>query len=396
MKNTNTNTGNTVDIQTKLTDIRTERAFYWGKIIELYNSLNVPKEYQWTPNCSDAEYYIGISDRSRAKTTNSLLIGICAYKLFGWTSGYFRNTQQDGVKSNMDTLCDVINEYGYIRQLFPEYDRVIYKYMGGYWCLYNDEMKEESEPIMYKFIVDKYVNYLGRNEINCNIIVYDEFMHDLYADDRFIHFMSIHKTIARERTTLYNILISNNTNINHPYLTELGLQQVAKQIRRGESRLIKLSKGTMIRFELFGNFLEEKAQQSRAIVNTLYYGFDNPKMAVITGEGNDWGCDPYDPIIYYPNDRVIDNRIKLKYNSMWYSLTIVYNDTIGTHINIKPYTDKIKNEFICFVDRTPENRNEFYGLRDFRAFTTLYASKKVFYSDYRTAEDIRAFITYVK
>jgi len=391
-----TNKERGVDIINAIKEVRTERQRRWDMLVNLYNSLNVPKEFKWCPNMTGSDIYVGISDRSRAKTTNSLLIGMCALKLFGWTTGYFRNTKDDAVKSNMETLMNVVNQFGYVKQLFPQYDRVVYHYMSGYWTMINDETQEESEPIMYKFVVDNYVNYLGRNEISCNIFIYDEFMHDEYKPDRFIHYLSLHKTLARERADIFQILISNTTNINHPYLKELGLSQIAKRIRRGENKLVQLQKGTIIRFEMFGNIKEEKAQQLRAVVNTLYYGFDNPKISVITGEGNDWGSNTYDPIVYYDDDVVVNNKIKLCYNMQWYSLTLVSNKTIGLHINAKPYNDEIKPDFICLVDYTPKQRNEFYGLNRFRWLQSLVNDHKIFYNCCYTGDDITAFIHNVR
>lgn len=184
-------------------EIREERWHKWEMITNLYKSLDVPKQYVWIPNLLECDNYVGVSDRSRGKTTNSVLLGLCAFKLFGWSTGYFRNTKEDGKKSNLETLAQVINQYGYVKKLFPQYDRIVYHYQGGYWCMVNDETQDESDPIMYKFIVDEYVSYLGRNEITCNIFIYDEFMHDEYKSDRFIHFLSLHKTISRERTDIF-------------------------------------------------------------------------------------------------------------------------------------------------------------------------------------------------
>lgn len=375
-------------------EIRADRWKKWEMITELYNTLGVPKQYKWIPNLLEVDSYVGVSDRSRGKTTNSLLLGLCANKLFGWSTGYFRNTKEDGKKSNLDTLCQVINEYGYVKKLYPQYDRIVYHYMGGYFCLLNDETGDESEPVMYKFIVDEYVSYLGRNEINCNMFVYDEFMHDEYKADRFIHFLSLHKTLSRERTDILLIMISNTTNINHPYLKELGLNEVVKKTKRGQNKIVKLEKGTLIRFEIFGNIVEEIASNTRNIVNQLYYGFNNPRISVITGDGNDWGTSAYDPIRYRNDDKVIFNRAKLRYNLQTYSLTIVRNSTEGIHLNIKPYNDPIKDNMIIYTDSTPTRPNEFYGVPRF--LKNLIDKKKVFYNDCYTGDDIRAFINTVR
>lgn len=375
-------------------EIRADRWHKWEMITKLYNTLDVPRQFKWIPNLIECDSYVGVSDRSRGKTTNSLLLGLCANKLFGWSTGYFRNTKEDGKKSNLDTLAQVINNYGYVKKLFPQYDRIVYHFQGGYWCLLNDETGDESEPIMYKFIVDDYVTYLGRNEINCNIFIYDEFMHDEYKPDRFIHFLSLHKTISRERTDIFLIMISNTTNINHPYLKELGLNEIVKKTKRGQNKLVQLKGGTIIRFEIFGNIAEELASNTRQIVNQLYYGFNNPRVSVITGDGNDWGTNAYDPIRYFDDDKIINNDIKLKFNLQVYSLTLVRNDLQGLHINIKPYNDPLKPNHILFTDTTPKNNKEFYGYPRF--LKELRDRHKVFYNDCYTGDDITAFINITK
>lgn len=373
-----------------LQEIREERWHKWEMITNLYKSLDVPKQWVWIPNLLECDNYVGVSDRSRGKTTNSVLLGLCAYKLFGWSTGYFRNTKEDGKKSNLETLAQVINQFGYVKKLFPQYDRIVYHYQGGYWCMVNDETQDESDPIMYKFIVDEYVSYLGRNEITCNIFIYDEFMHDEYKADRFIHFLSLHKTISRERTDIFLIMISNTTNINHPFLKELGLNEAVKKTKRGQNKLVQLKGGTIIRFEMFGNIVEEVANNTRQIVNNLYYGYDNPRISVITGQGNDWGTNAYEPIRYFDDDRVINNDIKIKYNLQCYSLTLVYNKTLGLHINVKPYNDPIKEEHILYVDHTPQNQKQLFGFPRF--LRDLRDKQKVYYSDCYTGDDIQAFI----
>lgn len=185
-------------------------------------------------------------------------------------------------------------------------------------------------------------------------------------------------------------MISNTTNINHPFLKELGLNEVVKKTKRGQNKLVQLKGGTIIRFEIFGNIIEEVANNTRQIVNNLYYGYDNPRISVITGQGNDWGTNAYEPIRYFDDDRVINNNIKLKYNLQCYSLTLVYNNTLGLHINIKPYNDPIKDEHILYVDHTPQNQKQLFGFPRF--LRDLRDKQKVYYSDCYTGDDIQAFI----
>lgn len=356
-----------------------------------YYKLGCPKEWEWLPNLKDCSYYVGVSDRSRGKTTNILLLILLANKYFGWVGIYFRSHLDEVKVSKMQKLCQVINAYGYVQKIFGEqWDKIIYKKLTREFVLFNSENKVESETLIRVFIVDNWQDYTGDNEMNANIFFYDEFINE-YRTDTAIHFFYIHKTLARERHDIFNIMVGNTIDKNNKWFDELGLRPVLKRIKRGENKLVRLEKGTIIRFELFDEIKEEKLKLTRRITNLLYYGFANSKMSVITGEGNDWSVNTYPPIYYFDDDVVVDNHIKILYNMQYYSLTFVYNKVLGLHINIKPFNDTPKPTDKIIIDTVPLKQNEYYGfyLFNIEPFFTL---NKVFYSDNFTGNDIHAFI----
>lgn len=375
-----------------LRDIFKERNKIYDNIAKLYYKLGCPKEWEWLPNLKDCSYYVGVSDRSRGKTTNILLFCLCAFELYGYTSIYFRSHMDEVKASKMEKLCQVINNYGYVSKATKgRYTKIKYKRNMREFVLINEEEKVESETFMRIFIVDNYLDYSGDNECNANIFFYDEFINE-YKPETALHFFYIHKTLARERHTIFNIMVGNTIDKNNKWFDELGLRETLKRIKRGENKLVQTEHGTIIRFELFAEITDNKLSLMRKITNALYYGFSNPRLSVITGDGDIWSMKSYPPIRYYPGDKVINNKIKLSYNHQVYSLTVVYNDDIGLHLNIKPYNDEVKDDMLIMVDYVPQKRNETYGFYQCDRLLNFFTMKKVFYSDNFTGNDIECFI----
>ncbi|MCQ2740260.1 MAG: hypothetical protein MJ237_08570 [bacterium] len=369
-----------------------ERNEIYYKIKKEYEKLNVPKEFKWFPNVSDASYYVGVSDRSRTKTTNSLLFALIGKALFNYDSAYIRSTKGETTRGKMTGLYNTINKCGYVEKLFPQYTHVKYKWNSKCFVLANDT--EESDPFMYVLSVDEWENYKSSLVVpDCNIFIYDEFI-GTYLPDLFIHFMDLHKTLSRERFNVYTIMLANTMNRNSPWFDEMGLRKHIPKIKRGDCKLIETDKGTFIRFELFGSVLDSALGKIRSIVNSLYYGFNSPKMSTITGDSFTWGTGIYPIIEYMDDDVVVYNKIKLKYNNQYYSFTLVNNSKLGLHINIKPCSRRIKEDDIIIVTTTPTERNETYLFTKLDFIRTFFIMKKVFYSDSYTGDDIRDFVKY--
>lgn len=379
-----------------LNEVFTERNKIFDNIAKEYYKLGCPKEWEWLPNLKDCSYYVGVSDRSRGKTTNILLFSMCAFKAYGYSAIYFRSHLDEAKASKMKKLCQVINDFGYVSKCFNgQWDKIIYKTNLREFVFTNSETHEESDTFMRVFIIDNYLDYSGDNQCDANIFFYDEFINE-YKPDTALHFFYIHKTLARERHNIFNILVGNTIDKNNPWFDELGLREILKRIKRGENKIVQTEYGTIIRFELFDSIQDGGLSLVRKITNALYYGFKNPKLSVITGDGDIWSMKAYPPITYNKGDIVVNNTIKLCYNNQWYSLTIVRNNDIGLHLNIKPFNDTIKDDYICIVDYVPKKPNEYYSFQLFPRLLLLFDLKKVFYSDNFTGNDIETFMKYIK
>ena len=357
-----------------------------------YDKLKVPKQFRWCPNLSDVSYLVAVSDRSRTKTTNSLLYGLIAKSKYNYDTAYIRSQKSQVTRAKIKGLFNTINECEYVKELFPQYDRVIYKWNQKAFVLANET--EESEPFLYILDVEEWEDYKSSLVLpECNIFIYDEFIGS-YLPDMFIHFMDIHKTLSRERFNVFTIMLANSMNRNSPWFDEMGIRKYIPKIKKGDSKILETEKGTIIRFELFGNVTESAMGKIRNIVNLLYYGFASPKMSTITGDSLTWGTGIYPIIEYYDDDVVIYNKIKLKYNNQYYSFTLVSCEKLGLHLNVKPYNNKIKEDDIIIVTTTPTEKNETYLFTKLTFIKDLFILKKVFYSDSYTGDDIRDFVKY--
>lgn len=372
-----------------------ERNEKYIAIKKLYDSLPIPKKYRYLPNLLDCGYYVGVSVRKRYKTTNGLIGGLCANKLFNWEMIYFRSTKDETKGDLLSDLFNVIKQYNYISEIYGgQYNDVKY-YRTKYFTLINTETGEESDPILTAVNVEDYLKYTSLlNKPLANWWIYDEFI-TVYRPDTFIHFMSIHSTILRERLDVFCMLFGNTIDRNNRWFDELGLRPYIKTMKQGQSKLCETKKGTIIRFELFDK-LEDNSDNNilRLVINKLFYGFDNEKMTVITDDGDTWATSSYTAIQYHDDDIVLYNGIKMLYNLQKYSLTVVYNETLGVHLNIKPFNDMLTDDDILIVFDTPINKNEIYGLASIDILAECIRNKRVYFSDSYTANDFEACVKY--
>lgn len=372
-----------------------ERNKKYNEIKKLYNSLSVPKQYKYLPNLENCGYYVGVSVRKRYKTTNGLLGGLCANKLYGWEMIYFRSTKDETRGDLLSDLFNVIKQYGYISELYGGLYNDVKYYRTKYFTLINTETGQESDPILTAVNIEEYLKYTSLlNKPLANWWIYDEFITE-YRPDTFMHFMSLHSTILRERLEVYVMMFGNTIDKNNRWFDELGLRPYVKTMKKGTSKLCETKKGTIIRFELFDK-LEDTSENNilRLVLNKLFYGFDNAKMGVITDEGDTWAVNSYCAIQYHDDDVVIYNNIKLLYNMQKYSITIVYNNTLGLHLNIKPYNDLIKDDDTLIVFDTPIHRNEVYGFDTFPIIGKCMKTHKIYFSDSYTANDFESCMKY--
>ena len=366
-------------------DIQCGIEYDWRKVKEEFRKLNIPKDVYSPMHLpfDKAKYNVLLSERSRGKTTNILLLGMCMHKLYGTTIEYIRKKEDQITKKITINLFTTILEYDYIEKLTDgKYNSIWYNARRWYYCLVDDDgnvIEKAPTHFMSMLSIDRNETYKsGYNAPRGDFIVYDEFISKYYYADEFLYFTDLLKTIIRDRLSPIIFMLSNMIDKNSEYLDELMISDQVMLMSVGDSSLITTKKGTNIYVELL-EMSKKTITPRRQLSNKLYFGFDNPKLINITG--GDWVVENYPHIpkkIEY--DSVI-NSIFMKFSSNFIRLEVVaYNDQF--FVFCTKFTSVIYDDSIILTLEPPNKRNEIYGLgrgKVFKFIWSLYDDKRFRY-----------------
>ena len=136
--------------------------------------------------------------------------------------------------------------------------------------------------------------------LHTQTILFDEFLtRDYYLPDEFVLFMNTISTIVRYRSDVRIFMLGNTVNRYCPYFSEMGLTGVLKQ-KRGtiEEYRYKSNEELTVAVEYCGEAKSKKAKRGSA----KYFGFDNPKLRMITTGEWEIGMYPHLPMKYEKSD----------------------------------------------------------------------------------------------
>ena len=325
----------------------------WKAIEREYKKLAVPEEYYYPPfpAIPRNKYFIDLSDRSTGKTTSWLLLGLCMNKLYGTVTQYVRSTEDELSPSHAQKLIEVILSYHdgeYLRKLTNgRWNSIYYHWRGFYYCNVDGSGKrtEVSEnEIIHCLSIDKCMDYKSTyNAPLGDLVILDEFIGKAYRPDEAIHFLDLTKTIFRERHSPIVVMLANTIRLSSPYFEEMEISRQVLGMKKGEVRQCVTEKGTKIFVEILDAGVSKS--EARREMNTLFYGFKNPKINAITGEG----LYAYESVPHIPRHDdswyLIQNNIYFETGIDLLQAELCYNDDLGHHFEIhratKTYDDSV-------------------------------------------------------
>ena len=114
----------------------------FNEINKLFKSLNIPKDvYNPTHLPFDScKWFVTLSERSRGKTTNLLLYGMCIYQLYHTGTCYIRSSEPMIVpKQSKDMFSNIIS-WGYVEKLTDGiYNTITYKSRRWYFAHVDED-----------------------------------------------------------------------------------------------------------------------------------------------------------------------------------------------------------------------------------------------------------------
>lgn len=314
-----------------------------------YTKLKCPKKV-YNPNHIPYEsnkWNIILSDRSRGKTTNILLFGLCMFWRYRNGLLYIRNDKSMITQGNVGRLFNTVIEWGYVEKLTGgEYDGIIYKSMKHEWYFVKYDSdgeieKEDNKPCCIALSIDQNERYKSNLVTTYDFVVYDEFIERVYTPSLFISLVDLLKTIGRDRQSMVINALSNTVDLYSPFFSEFGISDVVETMNMGD-RIDTLSPfGTHIFVEILGEKKgNEKIKHTK--VNQMYYGFKNPKLASVTGTAT-WA------MYNYPHTpeklTIIKKNHYIHFMGKLINMELCQDDNgvvfVNCHIATKTYDDSI-------------------------------------------------------
>lgn len=376
----------------------------WQKIRKEYKKLKCPKDV-WNPltlPLGECGYYIVLSDRSRGKTTNALILGMIMNKIDGSMIEYVRQRREQIMPKFILSLFSTIIQYGYVEKITNgEYNTIRNKSRRGYYAHVNEngEMdKIATEPFIHFAGIDECMDLKSTyNSPDSNIIIFDEFISKIYYRDECVDFLDMVSTYFRMRTNGIIMMLANTIDKNSPYFDELSLRDTIDKIHMGENEIVTTSMGTKIYLEILGSVANNQKQK----VNKWFFGFKNPKLASITG-AESWALPEFQHIPKNSKTEIIRRGIFIFHAGKYVALDFVLNDKIGYCVYAHPATIIHDDSIIYTSGNIPDKRHKYrFGDMTFDKLSKMiwgkmYNRNLFFFSDNSTGALVESYVSLCK
>lgn len=376
----------------------------WGLIFKEYKKLKIPKGYYnpcYTP-IEKVKYIIELSERSTGKTTNWLIIGMFMNALYGTIIQYIRQNEDMVSPSHAVELVKVLTSYNngyYIRYITNgEYNSIYYHWKRFYYCHIDEDGRRDktaTEPFIQVLTIDRNLDYKSTyNAPKGDLIIYDEFIGKYYPNNEAVDFLDLHKTIRRDRLSPITVMLANTISVTSPYFREFEVSKEVRKLKKGESTIVTTEKGTRLYIEILGL----KQNRVKDLGNRLFYGFNNPKLASITGEGV-FAFEAVPHIRKDDTDKLITRHIYIESASYdLFNIEIVNTEKYGLCVHCHPATKTYEDSIILTANEVLDRRYR-YGLgfgNLCKLIYKLYIRNLWFYDSNETGSIINDFILNAK
>ena len=335
----------------------------WKLIKKEWNRLKMPKDVAYDPfhipldvkNVNHCSYYMLFSKRGVGKTTSMLLLGLILFKLYGVQIQYIRQKEDQLRPKFAQELMKTILTCGYIEKLTEGRWNYAYYYASKWvFCRMNESGKIEEKTnihFMYELSIDQSFTYKSNyNAPYGDWIIFDEMLGKKYEPNEFIYLLDILSTIIRKRQGVRIILLSNAIDEYSEYFDEFEIEEQIKKLKRGDCDICTSSGGTKIYVEKI-----DQNDKNSARLNKEYFGFKNPMLYAITGEG-DWNvhvCKHWD---MEDDAELIDRTHYVKMGLNLVRLELMRSEKYGYHVRVQKATKIYPDSVIYTMDEIEDRR----------------------------------------
>lgn len=351
----------------------------------------------------DAQYNMIFSPRSNGKTFSVLEYGIEQYTHTGGQMAIIRRWQEDIKGKRASQLFDSLlnaEDGNHIEKLTKkEWTDIFYNGGKWYFARYTEKGEREhaDEPFAYAFALSNMEHDKSISYSRVTTIMFDEFLtRSNYLTDEFVIFMNTLSTIIRQRANVKIFMLGNTINKYSPYFAEMGITHV-KDMKQGEIDVYQYGDGKL-------RVAVEFAEQVKGgKPSDVYFAFDNPKLAMITGAGSQvWELDlyPHKPCKYAPKDVKFSFFVEFDKDLIQGDVVVLQSMQF---IFMHRKTTEIKNpdkdllyttEYSCKPNVRRDITKPVYPVE--KKIVTLIKDDKVFYQDNEVGEIFRNYCQWCK
>ena len=242
----------------------------------------------------EAQYYVIYGERSNGKTYGTLKHCLEDYFKYGSEFAYLRRWDDDIKGDRGGSIFNSHVQNGVIKRLSKgKYDGVYYRGRSYYLVSHDNEGKTitSDKPFAYAFALTMGEHYKGLSYPKIRNIIFDEFLtRGAYLPDEFILFQNVLSTLIRLRTDVKVFMLGNTVNKYSPYIREMGLYRMEKQIPGTIDIYTYGDTGLRVAVEYSDFPTKQKA-------SNIYFAFDNPRLNMI--KNGAWEIDIYP---HYPKE----------------------------------------------------------------------------------------------
>lgn len=347
-----------------------------------------------------AQYNLIFGERSNGKTYAVLEYALKRFISNGEQLAVIRRFREDfrGKRGHQYFKNLECNEKGQniVKKLSSgKYDRIVYNASKWYLAYWNEEIQKivtSEEPIAFAFALSEMEHDKSSSFPKVTTILFDEFItRSVYLTDEFVLFMNTVSTIVRSRNDVSIFMCANTVSAGryNPYFTEMGLKHV-KEMKKGDIDVYKYGDSGLI------VAVEYADSPNKIKPSDVYFAFDNPKLAMITG--GEWEMEIYPHLTGGINKDDIIFSYFIQFDDRTFQADIVITDTDKfTFIHDK--TTPIKNDNTDIIyNLTPNEKYNYYvnliqPVNELtKKISIFFKANKVFYQSNEIGEVISQYI----
>lgn len=347
-----------------------------------------------------ALYNIIFGERSNGKSYAVLLYILTDYVKNGNQGAILRRWKEDlrGKRGQQVFDCLEHNHYGVnvVSQLTGGKYQKIHYYSGSWYLATIDAATGKAipagEPFAYAFSLSDMEHDKSTSYTRVKTVMFDEFLtRNYYLPDEFVLFMNVLSTIIRQRDDVTIFMLGNTVNQYSPYFTEMGLTHI-QEMNKGSIEVYKYGESRLTVAVEYADSISKKGKPS-----DVYFAFNNPKLAMITGGAWELAMYPHLPCKYLPKNIIFTYFIIFDRQTLQCEIVQV-DGSVFTYIHRKTTPIQDDGKDIIYELKDDHRPNHIKNMRRCsmpfsKKIGSFFAENRVFYQDNEVGELVRNYLT---